>query len=233
MPKQLVEASANTVQDSSNIFQDALSTYAIEEPQFLPGSNAPTTKELTPDQASVASFNPVEAYIDLLPLEEEPVVLTVAKDSQSLQSIMMLIDNKEEVECITDNSSQIISMSVKIASNLGLSYDPNIVLNMQSTNGTVDQSLGLAHNTLPISTSNADVTSTYVNIPFPTQFVANKPPKRKGVQVKKKYKPVAMKTKPVAGHISEDFQIEQHIIGDLLATMPPLDPIPPPFIPTK
>ncbi|KNZ74503.1 hypothetical protein J132_06457 [Termitomyces sp. J132] len=37
-------------------------------------------------------------------------------------------------------------MSAEIASNLGLSYDPNIVLNMQSTNGTIDQSLELAHN---------------------------------------------------------------------------------------
>ncbi|KNZ77266.1 hypothetical protein J132_05976 [Termitomyces sp. J132] len=59
---------------------------------------------------------------------------------------MMLIDNKEEVECIHDSGSQIISMSAEIASNIGLYYDPNIVLNMQSANGTMDQSLGLAHN---------------------------------------------------------------------------------------
>ncbi|KNZ78082.1 hypothetical protein J132_02272 [Termitomyces sp. J132] len=51
---------------------------------------------------------------------------------------MMLIDNKEEVECIHDSGSQIILMSAEIASNIGLSYDPNIVLNMQSTNGTMD-----------------------------------------------------------------------------------------------
>ncbi|KNZ72276.1 hypothetical protein J132_04070 [Termitomyces sp. J132] len=37
-------------------------------------------------------------------------------------------------------------MSAEIASNIGLSYNPNIVLNMQSTNGTMDQSLGLARN---------------------------------------------------------------------------------------
>ncbi|KNZ75944.1 hypothetical protein J132_00692 [Termitomyces sp. J132] len=35
-------------------------------------------------------------------------------------------------------------MSAEIASNIGLSYDPNIVLNMQSANGTMDQLLGLA-----------------------------------------------------------------------------------------
>ncbi|KAG6874892.1 hypothetical protein C0992_006070 [Termitomyces sp. T32_za158] len=57
-------------------------------------------------------------------------------------------------------------------------------------------------------------------------------PKWKGVQVKKKYKPVALKTKPVASSVSEDFRIEQKIIGDPLADMPPLIPNPPPFVPT-
>ncbi|KNZ81566.1 hypothetical protein J132_00532 [Termitomyces sp. J132] len=69
---------------------------------------------------------------------------------------MMLIDNKEEVECITDSGSQIISMSTAIASNLGLSYNSNIVLNMQSANGTMDQSLGLAHN-VPCTIGNITV----------------------------------------------------------------------------
>ncbi|KNZ80984.1 hypothetical protein J132_03684 [Termitomyces sp. J132] len=96
--------------------------------------------------APFTSVDPVEAYINLLLHGEEPVMLTVAKDSQSLRTIMMLIDNKEEVECIHDSSSQIILMSAEIASDIGLSYDPNIVLNMQSTNGTMDQSLGLACN---------------------------------------------------------------------------------------
>ncbi|KAG5348571.1 hypothetical protein C0989_009820, partial [Termitomyces sp. Mn162] len=134
------------VQDPSNIFEDILPTFAIEEPQFLLGSNANTTNGLTSDKAPFASVDPVEAYINSLPHGEEPVVLTVTKDSQSLRTIMMLIDNKEEVECIHDSGSQIILMSAEIASDIGLSYDPNIVLNMQSTNGTMDQSLGLARN---------------------------------------------------------------------------------------
>ncbi|KAG6871598.1 hypothetical protein C0992_010657, partial [Termitomyces sp. T32_za158] len=57
-------------------------------------------------------------------------------------------------------------------------------------------------------------------------------PKQKGVQIKKKYKPVALKTKPVTSSISEDFRIKQKIIGDPLADMPPLTPNPPPFVPT-
>ena len=39
-------------------------------------------------------------------------------------------------------------MSAEVANYLGISYDPSIVLNMQSTNGTMDKSLGLAHNVL-------------------------------------------------------------------------------------
>ncbi|KAG5334994.1 hypothetical protein C0989_002621 [Termitomyces sp. Mn162] len=342
MPKQLVGASANMVQDPSNIFEDILPTFAIEEPQFLLGSNVNTAHGLTSDKAPFASVDPIKAYIDLLPYGEEPVVLTVAKDSQSLHTIMMLINNKEEVECIHNSGSQIISMSVEIASDLGLPYNPNIVLNMQSANGTMDRLLGLARNipctignimvylqihvlwspaydillgrpfdvltqstvntlsnvettititdpntgqqctiptfprgkskrnnrqntnpalaylyamasdisdlslpprsylvsadtshplilgqTLPLDTHVTDTTPTYVNIPFPAQFVANKPPKQRGVQVKKKYKPVAMKTKPVASHVSEDFQIERRIIGNPLATIPQLNPNPP------
>ncbi|KAG5349423.1 hypothetical protein C0989_004003, partial [Termitomyces sp. Mn162] len=145
-PKQLVGASANVVQDPSDIFEDILPTFAIEEPQFLLGSNTDTANGLTSDKVPFASVDPVEAYIDSLPHGEEPVVLTVAKDSQSLRTVMMLIDNKEEVECIHDSGSQIISMSAEIASDIGLSYDPNIVLNMQSANGTMDQLLGLARN---------------------------------------------------------------------------------------
>ncbi|KNZ80378.1 hypothetical protein J132_06115 [Termitomyces sp. J132] len=143
-PKQLVGTSANTVQDPSNIFKDILPTFAIEEPQFLLGSNVDTINGLTLDRAPFASVDPIEAYIDSLLHGEEPVVLTVTKDSQSLHTVMMLIDNKEEVECIHDSGSQIISMPAEIASDLGLSYDPNIVLNMQSANGTMDQLLGLA-----------------------------------------------------------------------------------------
>ncbi|KAG5724825.1 hypothetical protein E4T56_gene12636 [Termitomyces sp. T112] len=74
------------------------------------GSKVDTVNGLTLDRAPFASVDPIEAYIDSLPHGEEPVVLTVAKDSQSLRTIMMLINNKEEVECIHDSGSQIISI---------------------------------------------------------------------------------------------------------------------------
>ena len=38
------------------------------------------------------------------------------------------------------------TMSEKICHNLGLAYNPSIVLHMQSAKGTLDQSLGLSCN---------------------------------------------------------------------------------------
>ncbi|KAG5640540.1 hypothetical protein DXG03_008169 [Asterophora parasitica] len=56
--------------------------------------------------------------------------------------------------------------------------------------------------------------------------------KVKGVQSKKKYKPVAQKVRLVITSCPDHFRIERKILGDPLANMPILDPNPPPFHPT-
>ncbi|KAG6838648.1 hypothetical protein C0991_009966, partial [Blastosporella zonata] len=77
-----------------------------------------------------------------------------------------------------------------------------------------------------------------ITIPLPeittsySTYTAETQPKIKGVQVKKKYKPVALRTKPVAASIPDKFQIERNIIGDPLRDMPILSVNPPPYIPT-
>lgn len=90
--------------------------------------------------------DPFEAYLARLPPGSDPQLLTVAKESHSLRSIESLVDNKELVECVIDPGSQIVSMSEAVCHTLGLAYDPTIRLNMQSANGEIDQSLGMAHN---------------------------------------------------------------------------------------
>jgi hypothetical protein len=52
------------------------------------------------------------------------------------------------------------------------------------------------------------------------------------LSLKKKYKPVAKKVKPVAATLPENFRIMRKIEGDPLASMPQLSPNPPPFVPT-
>jgi len=59
---------------------------------------------------------------------------------------MMLVDNQTHIESIIDPGSQIITMFDTVCHDLGLHYNPQIQLNMQSANGTVNKSLGLARN---------------------------------------------------------------------------------------
>ena len=47
-----------------------------------------------------------------------------------------------------------------------------------------------------------------------------------------KYKPVALKTRPVIQELPDKFRIRREIIGDPLAEMPKLSPNPPEFVPT-
>ena len=57
-----------------------------------------------------------------------------------------MINNQTQVEAILDPGSQIIAMSEDVCIDLALPYDPAVILTMQSANGEVDQSLGLARN---------------------------------------------------------------------------------------
>ena len=49
-----------------------------------------------------------------------------------------MVDNNKKVNAIIDPGCQIITMSQAIRHDLGLTYDPKIMLNMQSTNGEID-----------------------------------------------------------------------------------------------
>ncbi|KAG6894355.1 hypothetical protein C0992_006466 [Termitomyces sp. T32_za158] len=136
-PKHALQA---TVQDVEDI-DDTLPGFTVTA-KLVTDSNTPITQQLI----NAALVDPIETYLKLLSLREEPAILTVAKDSHAIRSIMVTIDSHQEVEAIVDSGFQIISMSAKIANKLGISYDPGIVLNMQSTNGTIDWLLGLAKN---------------------------------------------------------------------------------------
>jgi hypothetical protein len=114
------------------------------DPDELPYATNPTFS--TPPPGSLIIPDPYESYLTNLRPGEVPEILTVAKESYALRSIHMLVDNQETIESIVDPGSQIIAMSEEIAHQLGLIYDPTIRLNLQSANGEIDQSLGLARN---------------------------------------------------------------------------------------
>jgi hypothetical protein len=104
--------------------------------------------EQVPDdeETSITVPDVYKTYINSLAPGERPIPLNIAQESHALRLITMVIDNREEVEGIIDPGSQIIAMSEAICHDIGLVYDPSIKLNMQSANGEVDQSLGLARN---------------------------------------------------------------------------------------
>ncbi|KAF7297477.1 hypothetical protein MIND_00981500 [Mycena indigotica] len=77
---------------------------------------------------------------------EMPKDLVVSLESSAIRSILPIIDNRLRIESILDGGSQIIAMSDAVCHELGLVYDPTIVLQMQSANGSVNPSLGLARN---------------------------------------------------------------------------------------
>ncbi|OAX33450.1 hypothetical protein K503DRAFT_700376 [Rhizopogon vinicolor AM-OR11-026] len=77
---------------------------------------------------------------------EDKDVIRVGKESGALRVIWPVIANQEEVKCIIDPGSQVVAMSEAVSLRLSLSYDPSIILHMQSANGDIDRSLGLSRN---------------------------------------------------------------------------------------
>jgi hypothetical protein len=100
----------------------------------------------SPPPGSLIIPDPYETYLKTLPPGVIPRQLIVAKESSALRSIFPLIDHQQQVESIIDPGSQIVAMSEEVCMDLGLIYDPSIILNMQSANGEIDRSLGLARN---------------------------------------------------------------------------------------
>jgi hypothetical protein len=96
------------------------------------------------EETSITVPDVYKTYLNTMALGEKAVPLNVTKESFTLQSIMLTIDNKEGLEGIVDPGSQIIAMSKGVFHDIGLLYDLSIKLNMQSANGNVNQSLSLA-----------------------------------------------------------------------------------------
>jgi hypothetical protein len=92
--------------------------------------------------------DPFDTYVNGLPPGEipDPDRLTVAKDSHALRCLPMTVNHCETIDSVVDPGSQIIAMSEAVCHTLAAAYDPTIILNMQSANGEIDQSLGLARN---------------------------------------------------------------------------------------
>ncbi|TEB25340.1 hypothetical protein FA13DRAFT_1637495 [Coprinellus micaceus] len=101
--------------------------------------------EGVPDGSLVAR-DPVEQYLNSLDEGEEPRPLVVARESVALRTVYPKINGPQKAEVLLDTGSQICSMDSDVVRNLGLTWDPDIVINLQSTNRTIEKTLGLARN---------------------------------------------------------------------------------------
>ena len=98
MPKQIIPPNITAFQEPTNDLDDALPSFALnnncQSDSLLANAAA---------KAKATSVDLVEAYIKLLLSGKELVMLTVAKEAQSIWSIILLVDNHKEIECIADS----------------------------------------------------------------------------------------------------------------------------------
>ncbi|ETW75998.1 hypothetical protein HETIRDRAFT_422610 [Heterobasidion irregulare TC 32-1] len=143
--REATSACRSPAKDASNVrtfYQDANLPYAIDDLEPLTQLTVSSFINIlhqpeTPPPSAIIIPNMYETYLKNLQPSQVPQPLIVAKELSALRSIVPLVDHQQEVECVIDPG---------ICNKLALIYDPEIVLNMQSANGEIDQSLGLAHN---------------------------------------------------------------------------------------
>ena len=95
---------------------------------------------------SMIAQDPYLQYLDSLPQGEEPKQVYVARDTAPLQVLYPVVNETATIESVLDSGSQIVSMASDLAKEIGLIWDPNLRIYMQSANGSMEQSVGLARN---------------------------------------------------------------------------------------
>jgi hypothetical protein len=97
-------------------------------------------------KGSVVVSDPVMQYLNALAPGEKPKSVVVAAESLALRTVYPLINGVGEVESLLDPGSQIVSMSRDVATALQVTWDPDIVVHMESANKSLEKTLGLAKN---------------------------------------------------------------------------------------
>ncbi|KAJ6455892.1 hypothetical protein C8R47DRAFT_932284, partial [Mycena vitilis] len=95
---------------------------------------------------SMVAQDPYLQYLEGLSMGEEPKQIYVARDSVPLRVTFPYVNSQGPIECVLDSGSQIVSISLAQAQVCGLIWDPNVNIFMQSANGQLEKSMGLARN---------------------------------------------------------------------------------------
>ena len=90
--------------------------------------------------------DPFKMYLNVVQHGDNPKPFIAAKELHSIRLVMANIQGSNPIESVVDPSSSIIVMSEEVCHKLGLSYNTLVMIDLQSTNGGINHSLGLAHN---------------------------------------------------------------------------------------
>jgi hypothetical protein len=149
-PKRVPQKTPQPTGITTNIIEESALPYGDEEVEVLVSDAV--DKELLagnnsdPPPGSLIIPDYMEAYLQSLSAEEVDNQVVVAKDSHALRSVSIKVNFSANIEGVVDPGCQIVAMSEAVCIYLKLSYDPTVYLTMESANGSLDRSLGLARN---------------------------------------------------------------------------------------
>ena len=89
--------------------------------------------------------------------------MVTASESEKIRVFFPIVNNARREECIFDEGSQVCSASEAAARTLGISWDPDLTIGLQSSNRTTARTLGLARN-VPIQCGDGVVAYVQLHI---------------------------------------------------------------------
>ncbi|CAK5281241.1 unnamed protein product [Mycena citricolor] len=141
--KSMLQETGRVIEDvwDGELSYNLVSAKELPEPVFYHN----TVEGEIPIGAVVAT-DPYEMYLESIPSNENPRHVYVGDSSAALRTINGRINARLDADCILDSGSQIVSMAFSEAVDAQLSWDPKVVIYMESANGSISKSLGLARN---------------------------------------------------------------------------------------
>lgn len=98
-------------------------------------------------KGSIIITDPLVQYLDALAQDQNSVeIIYAAGESLGLRALYPIINKVDREEALLDSGSQIVSMAKTTATTLGITWDPGLTIGMQSAQGHVESTLGLARN---------------------------------------------------------------------------------------
>ena len=137
---------------NANVTETPVRTVALYQPASAPLKEPRVGKMMARTESGVLETicyvtDPYEDYVRSVGDDNAmPARFRVAPESRQLRIVEPLINGKVKVECILDGGSMIVTMSEVVARQADLNWNPDIVIQVESANQSVDTSLGLAEN---------------------------------------------------------------------------------------